>query len=376
LHNAAHLPDRYLTWGDFPRRALLKQNLMTERQVKTVGCPRFDFYSEPLIGLMPEKKELLKRLGFSDFSAPIVLWATNTPYSSREASVIIERQTKRAKKPLAEVQAHLEDHKTQFREHSQIVLELARRHPEWNFIIKVHPAEWINPYLDLEKETLNLKVAYNAPIGQFLRHADVLLQRNCTTATEAWMFGKPVINLEIGEYRRPVRDEYARGNHQVFSVCEAETAIINYLDGAEITVSQQRARAEFIADFYHKIDGKSHERCAAAIHEVLSAPEYTTEAQTLKNKLTKAAINEKKKRDDARLINKVKDLLGVDRDQTLRFWKKYFRKEAVHNAGKFTAEPEITGEMAAELYQKFDALLTHEKEFVKTAEKEVLLSSP
>ncbi len=366
LHHATHLPDLYMTWGDFPRRALLEEKLMVETRVQTAGCPRFDFYCQPYLNLMPSRREFVKQFGFSQSDAPLILWATNTPYSARSAAKMLERQTKRAKKPLAEVQAHIADHKIQWREHSRVVLELARRNPQWNFIIKVHPAEWVNPYLEMEEKNPNIKVAYNSPIRPFLYHAEILLQRNCTTATEAWMFGKPVLNLEIGEYRRPVREEYATGNHPVGNTDEAEIAVKKYLAGSQIPLSQQNARSAFIKDFYYLIDGNAHQRCAQAIHEVLSGENFSAADQTRKNELTANALQCREQRENARLPNRLNDLIGFDRNSSMKFWKKLnlwknlFAREAAQNAGLFKAEPEITPQMVEELYQIFDRLTVSE----------------
>ncbi len=356
LHNANHLPDKYLTWGEYPRRALLDEKLMTETQVETVGCARFDFYHEPYLNLMSSRADFVRQLGLANEDAPIVLWATNTAYSSRNASKMLERQIKKAKKPMAEVQDHISDHKIQFREHSALVEELARRNPQWNFVIKVHPAEWINPYLELSKRLTNIKVAFDAPIREFLFHADVLLQRNCTSATEAWMFGKPVINLEVGEYRRPVREEYASGNHLVYNVDEAEDAVNSYLSGRLISEEQQAAREAFIEEFYFKVDGLSAERTAKSINDVIRPDAYSDEMSSLKDKAARERLERKMANDDSKLANRLKDMIGIERGRSLRLWKGMVRREVKDNAGVFVAEPEITQEMVDELYNRFDSL--------------------
>lgn len=362
LHNASHLPDGYLTWGDYPRRALLGQNLMTEKQVRTVGCARFDFYREPYLSLMKSKFELATELGFENTAAPLILWATNTPYVSRNAGKILDRQTRKAKKPLAEVQAHIEDHKIQFQEHSKIISELATRHPEYNFVIKVHPAEWINPYLELSRDTSNIRIGYDAPIREFLFHADILLQRNCTTATEAWMFGKPVLNLEIGKYRRPVREEYAICNHRVFNLDEADAAIGKYLGGMQISESQKIARDKFVSDFCFKIDGKSSERCASAINEILALSESESANLNGNDGLTREARINLKIAEDSTIADKVKDFIGLDRTKSVRFWKKnriwkkLLHREPTANIGLFEAEPEITPEMVDQVHRRFDGI--------------------
>ncbi len=356
LHNASHLPDKYLTWGDFPRRALLKEKLMTEEQAISVGCPRFDFYRPPYLSLIRQRSEFVHEIGFQNTEAPLILWATNTAYASRNAKLMLERQTRKAKKPMSEVRDHIQDHRIQFEKHSELVETLAKRNPHWNFVIKVHPAEWINPYLKLSERNPNVKVAFDAPIREFLYHADILLQRNCTSATEAWMFGKPVINLEVGEYRRPVRPEYALGNHQVFNVDETEDAIAQYLDGLPISTEQQTVRDAFIQDFYFRIDGKSGLRSAAAINEVVSPESYSDVEIEKKERISAQKRIEFEKSVDARLSNRFKDFLGIDRETSMRVWRSWFRREAADNAGIFVAEPEITSDMAEALYRRFDGL--------------------
>jgi len=261
-----------------------------------------------------------------------------------------------AKKPIDEVKNHISDHMVQFAEHSRLVEELAKRNPGWNFIIKVHPAEWVNPYFDISERISNIKVAYNMPVREFLYHTDVLLQRNCTTATEAWILGKPTINLEVGNYLRPVREEYSSGTTRVTDLASAESAIIKFLSGASIESNQLKIRDEFIRDFYFETDGKSAERAASAISGIVAASEFSDEKVLAKDRL----VSEKRKKiaddEDASLFNRLKDLLGVRRSQSLRFWKNWFRFEARDNLGLFVAEPEISSEMVDEIFDQLDKL--------------------
>ncbi|MCM3874277.1 MAG: hypothetical protein ND895_26605 [Pyrinomonadaceae bacterium] len=357
LHGATGLIDLYLTWGNYPRSALLERNLMTETQVHTVGCPRFDFYRQPYLALMKTRADLLKPLGLKNPEAPLILWATNTPYASRNPKKMVRRQVRHAKKPEAEVRMHVEDHITQFREHSRAVLALALRHPDWNFVVKVHPAEWINPYVEMARETPNLHLVYNVAIREFLCHCDVLLQRNCTTATEAWMFGKPVLNLELGKYNRKVREEYRLGSHIVNNLEEADETTRNYLEGLPISPEQQRAREDFIKEFYHRVDGRASERCAELINRALSTPNYTDEDRARTQTATSHAYKKGKEAESNSVVNQIKDLLGLDRDISLRYWKRLLRNEAQGNLGVFEAEAEITPGMIAELYQHYSQVL-------------------
>lgn len=355
LTRTSQMVDCHFAWGDFVRDAVLEQRLTTAEQIHTVGCPRFDFYSEPYLSLMRPRAEFLSQLGIKNTEAPVILWTTSTTYAWRNQQKMFRRHVTKGNLPAAEVRAYLEDGRNQFQTHSRLVIELARRHPDWNFIIKVHPAEWINPYVALARDVPNVHLAFDAPIREFLYHCDVLLQRGCTTGTEAWMLNKPVLELEVGRYQLAPPTDYVEGNHVVFSVDEADTAIREYLAGVEIGPAQQAARAAFIRNVYYRIDGRSSERCAKIIDRVLTPPNYTDEDQARTAAAVAAAYADWQEQEDLRLPNRLKDLLGIRRDVSLRIWKRITR-EAKDNLGLFIAEPEITANMVLKLYARYDSL--------------------
>jgi surface carbohydrate biosynthesis protein len=353
LTDVADIVDCHFVWGDVVRNAILDDNVAAPDRVHTVGCPRFDLYREPYLSMVMSRDEFVHKLGIKNPDTPLVLWATNTTYVARNQKKILRRQVSRGKLIESDVRAELEDEKVQFREHSLVVEGLAERHPDWNIIIKVHPAEWINPYNALVKRHPNLYLGFNSPIRDYLFHSDVLLQRGCTTATEAWMLGKPVLEMEIGGFRNRTDERYRAGNRIVMSLDEADSAIREYLAGAPISGEQREAREQFIADFYYRIDGKASERCAERIHEVVSPPHYTDDECAATRSAAERAFAGWMAMEDARLTNRFKDLLGIRRNVSLRFWSRLFRNEARDNLGLFVPEIEITPEMTQELYNLY-----------------------
>ena len=359
------LVDCQFTWGEEARAALVEEQLSREEDVHAVGCPRFDFYREPYLPLMGSREEFLASLGASGWKGPVILWATNTSYSSRNQQLILRRQVRKGKMQEAEVRTMLEDQQTQFREHSRAVLELARRHPEWLVVIKVHPAEWINPYLDFQKEFPNVRVAFDAPIFKFLYHSDVLLQRSCTTAIEAWMLGKPVLELDIGQYQLATRADLTSGSESVRDVDAAEAAIRRYLEGAKIAPRLVEARKAFLRRFYYAIDGKASDRCAEIIDDLVRPPHYTdADRDQTQAALTRRA-QEWERAEDARWVNRIKDLFGISREKSLRFWKEIARREQDANRGFFHGEVEITREMVERLYRDYDRVLGESRTAVR-----------
>lgn len=356
LHGATRLVDCYLAWGEYVRNAILAESLMDPDRVHTPGCPRFDLYCEPFLSMRQSRDALLSSLGLKNPQAPFILWATNTPYASRDPKEILARYTQRAKYSGSAMQTFIADSVTQFRAHSQVVLDLARRHPEWNFVIKVHPAEWIDPYVELAKQAPNLALAYDAPIHAFLQHCDVLLHRNCTTATEAWMLFKPVVSLEIGQYRGPVRSEYLSGSHSAASVQDVDDAIHRFLEDAKIPASQQAARDAFIAEFYGPVDGRAGERCADLIARVMSPPLYTDDDHELTSLATLSAFSKWQAAQNRRWPNRLKAAIGVDRRTSLRLWR-HFQIRGRQNDG-CQAERDMTIESTNAAIARYNGLLS------------------
>jgi len=347
---STHLIDCHFTWGDSVRDAIVAAHLSPADRVHTVGCPRFDYYSDAFRSLMPDRETFLHGLGIKNAAAPVVLWCTSSSYAARDQQKMVRRQVTRGGVPEAECQAMLRDGQTQLRLHSQLIIELANRHPDFNFVVKVHPAEWIDPYVELTKQRSNVFLAYNAPIRGFLAHSDVLLQRGCTTATEAWMLGKPVLELSIGSYERPVRHDLVAGSHVVRSTDEADRALQGYLDGSSIADDLQGARADFLEKFCFKIDGQAAFRCAELIARTVSPPAHPDSDHALMRRLATKAHADAVHADDIRLPNRIKDAVGIPRERSLRIWRQLLDSEGRGNFGLFVAEVDITPAMVSSAY--------------------------
>ncbi len=353
---STHLIDCHFTWGDNVRDAVLASHLSPEDRIHAVGCPRFDYYSPALRALVPDRSEFLRELGIGNVEAPVILWCTNSFYVSRDQEKILRRQMAQGCIPEAECRAMLRDGQTQLSAHSRVVLDLAKRHPDWNFVIKVHPAEWINPYAELVKQSANMFLAYNAPIRGFLAHCDVLLQRGCTTSTEAWMLGKPVLELAIGSFEKPVRQDLVAGNHVVRSTEQADRALQDYLSGTAIPAEMEVARQAFLAKFCYKIDGQSAMRCAALINKTISPPQHPDSDHVLMRELAAKAHAESVRSENQRFTNRVKDALGIPRERSLRIWKPLLNTEVRDNLGLFVAEADITPGMVQSVYEQLGQL--------------------
>jgi surface carbohydrate biosynthesis protein len=354
LTGANSFLDCYLAWGDAGRRAVLDEGLVPEQRIRTTGCPRFDLYRAPYLALMRPKEEFLREEGLAHPSAPFVLWTTNTPSATREEDHHVHVSKTNRRLPSDEVRASFLDERRQFLANCEIFGALARRHPEWNFVIKVHPLEPMRPYVELAAGLPNVRVAHDAPVRDFLFHCDVLLQRGCTTATEAWMLGKPVLELEVETYRFAwAPKEFRDGNRVVKSLEEADEALVEALQDGSIPAGQRRAREAFLYEFFHGNDGHASDRVAQALHELVSPPSYTTEDAHRTKELFAEIRRRREEAASAHWGHRLKDAIGVPRATSLRFWNRPQQPK------QKVASREITRNMVDELWARYDAIHAH-----------------
>ena len=342
--------DCVLSWGESFRSVLVSESPIAAEKVHVVGCPRFDLYSKPYISSVVEPRvSFLARLGIHNHAAPIIVWTTNTYFT--------EARDQKSLMHIPEVKAEFENSREVYQNLSQLVVELARRHVDWNFVIKIHPSEVPDPYRDLPAQLPNIFVAADVSIRDVLYHSDVLVQRWSTTATEAWMLGKPVIEFARGAYHGSAKPEYLKGNHVVDSIEEADLALRAYASGMGIPVEQQLARAAFIRETYFKTDGQASKRCAEKIHELLSLPGYSDEDQARTRRSLLEARTQWLKAEERRFANRVKRLVGLSREDSLRAWLKRFWSNSNDGANPLPWDERISPFMIRDAYSNYDRFL-------------------
>ncbi len=166
LLQANRFIDCYLAWGEESRRNLVKAKMLDDAKITVVGCPRFDFYAPPYLSLMEDRATLLAQFGAPVTDAPIVLWTTNTCFAHGPQREQARSQVRHGRRPQRDFEEEVEDNRTQFAAQSASILEVARRHPEWTFLVKVHPFEPVEPYRELAEAMTNLYVAKGHPGAQ------------------------------------------------------------------------------------------------------------------------------------------------------------------------------------------------------------------
>jgi hypothetical protein len=174
------------------------------------------------------------------------------------------------------------------------------------------------------------------------------------------MLGKPVFEVMFGSYVVPMPLGYLESNHVVTGLSQLESLLRRYLEtpGVAIPEFQRRSRNDFLRRAYYRIDGKASERCAALLHELAVEAVHSGTDQLRIRAACASAYDVWQKTSAARFSNRLKALLGVPRETSLRFWKpSFWRFEDRPQQGDAWDES-VTPEMVQPLFDQFDRAQT------------------
>lgn len=316
------LVDLQIVWGEKIYEIIKKSGKIDHQKISLTGSSRFDFYHRRFQSLVTPREEFFQKRNMNP-EKKMLLWATNTSYVGLDEKNIIQKHSKNGQYTPEMVKRSLENGRLQYEDQRNLFTELAKIHTDWNFVIKIHPAEPVEKYLDLTIEFPGrIFVFYNEPIFEYLYHCDVLFQRNCTTANEAWMLNKPVFQIELRNYIDSGRVAFEKGNDLIRNLTEASEKLIYYSTQSSFPEEMLAIREAFIKEYYYKIDGASFVRIGDCIAQLFTTDQHLP--ITLK-KIFESIDKEQYIRNSkaqASLINRIKDVLGLEREKSLRFWKK------------------------------------------------------
>lgn len=179
--------DQILTWGDWMKEEVIKFLDYPSKNVTVVGMPQYDSFFEYKSNSTKAKKQIL--------------------YSTGHPSTI---------------------------PHEKMILELIASHllknlPDYKIIIRVHPNDNVEKYLDLKTKYPNVEAIENpgqrtaknhdkwAPnlndmqhYADILQNSSVVLNIASTVTLDASYFGTPVINIAFDEQPKPLATSIKR----------------------------------------------------------------------------------------------------------------------------------------------------------------------
>ncbi len=271
--------DLYLPWSDHVTENMIRLGTISVDRVMTVGNTRFDFYCPPLNKQVLSKEAFCRRYHL-DPQRPIVTWATqynyarflhrNQDFNRRDLAALGVRACYEAAGYDIE---RFPEH--QFHERlaaSAAFFQVAQSRPRVQFIIKSHPGEDIAFYQERVKEARqpNVSFVFQEYIWDLINSTDLHLHRHCTTAVEAWLLGKPTVEMKL-DVRTPFAwEEMQAGSDSAQSAADLGDIVDHYLAGHAVAEEMQQRRDAYIEKWFYKVDGRRCQEAARHIHDLLN----------------------------------------------------------------------------------------------------------
>jgi hypothetical protein len=239
-------------------------------KVRITGQPRFDFYR-------PEFQESLRRFlppAFRDGSTPLILLNTKVSVANPRF-LTLEKEydlyVNRLKLPREEVERHLRLGRESIAATCRIAEGLAGTFPDALVVIRPHPHERLQTYIDRCRPSANLAAVQDGEVAPWILRMAVLLQRHCTTAIEAALAGRPVIAPQWWPTSAFLPDA-EQVSYTAANVEEMNSLVRAACDGALPLKEEGRRRVdEIIETWLFRVDGRSAERVAQEIVQWLPA---------------------------------------------------------------------------------------------------------
>lgn len=257
--------DLCFVWNKIILDTMREERSIDLQKVRVIGVPRFDIYGDNLSSVIMRREGFLRKYNLNN-GYPVVTMTTNFTMASfaLKNREFFRKDTQELKtdKLGYNQEIALQDLKSREIFHKSF-MRLINDYPRVNFILKPHPSEDHTPYyaivekLNEEGAKGRTAVVTQEYIWDVLNATDVLLERSCLTGIEAWIMGKPTIELHLNPddwYHSP---PIASGSNEVFNYEQLRERIDYYLNGGVIDSSKLKNRENVIKLWCHNIDGEA-----------------------------------------------------------------------------------------------------------------------
>ena len=260
----------YLTWGTQTRDLLVREGFVTAERVFITGQPRFDVYRPPYLDAMRavatnRTRKTRPRL-LINFNYPIARPRFGTAKS--EVHALVERmswpedEARRLQRRQADARNEM----------LSLVDLLSSRIPTIEIAVRPHPFERVDDLLELTKKRENVVFAGNSPIQDWIVTSDLVLQRGCTTAIEAWLAGSLAVSptwvdADRGENIADKMSLEVDARSDLVGICES-LGRDGFLPGAAGAFEPTKAHVEKVVGWVGLCDGRSAWRVATALEQI------------------------------------------------------------------------------------------------------------
>ncbi|MEI7732401.1 MAG: surface carbohydrate biosynthesis protein [Verrucomicrobiota bacterium] len=277
-HKEAHI-DYYFCWNEKHQAGLREHRLgQGATKIEVCGVPRFDFYFKPWSRLFPRTQNPAR---------PVLLVCTNLAFA--RFAEIPESDADKFFAPfkdrIPQYRNYREAIQVHARERERLLqfLEALLANQAYDIVLRPHPREttgfyeaWLDRLPGPQRQRIRLDTQSN--ITELILNSDLELScETCTTALEAWIAGKPTIELVFEKHPLFYHPEIARLN----VCCEQPDQLLALVEQQLKTPAQPQlaeARIQHLAKWCHRPDGNASLAIANLLAEaVLHKPEVRRE---------------------------------------------------------------------------------------------------
>lgn len=297
-HKGAHI-DLFFCWNEAHKQAIQEQMPSSSfMRLEVCGVPRFDFYFKPWSDVFSQGCPARGK-------KPKILVCTNFAYARYDTQS--EADKKRFFSQFAVIPVARDYHgniaassraRTQF----LVFLEALARSTEFEITLRPHPREEASWYAEHiksfpEEARSSITIDSDSVVTALMQSCDLEIAcETCTTSMEAWMSGKPAIELVFE--RNPIffHEQVSRLNTLCDDPAQIVETVRHELNDAQGHVQGFSAgRREHLRKWCSSPDGHTSERVAEILCEAVKAkepmsPNFTLSERRkgLKLKLTNA----------------------------------------------------------------------------------------
>ncbi|MDD3375226.1 MAG: hypothetical protein PHY73_05840 [Candidatus Omnitrophica bacterium] len=253
--------DRYITWGDVQRKAIIDQGLFAEDEIVATGCPRYDFCAQPW-------RKALEKKGKGKFILINMRYGLLFPRYAKDTVSEIEKPFRKEIVSIHWCWRFINSMKGCVSIFESIEY-LTKAFPDLEIIVRPHPFERDDIYKIVFEDMPNVKVIREGFSLEWINSALAVIQKECSTAVESKLLNVPVLSINwLGET--------FTGSEATYKVAHP---INNPQELIDIIRALREGRADIknheidtmIYDYFGALDGQASERVCSEVESVLAS---------------------------------------------------------------------------------------------------------
>jgi surface carbohydrate biosynthesis protein len=276
FHKGSHM-DFYFCWNSIHQRALKEEGPGgPETRIEVCGVPRFDFY------LAPWKRIYARPLRPAG-SRPVLLLCTNLAMARYEN--LADSDAAKFFEPFRRVSMYDDyraviDYHIRGREKMLKFLHAMAASDRYDIILRPHPREVKDYYEGRlsewdDKVRQRISIDHDSNITELILNSDLEIScETCTTAMEAWVAGKPTVELVFERHPAFFHENQACLN----VLCDDPEKIVDIV-ASELNAPEQSeylaGRRQHLSTWCSSPDGGACERLAEVLAAAIHAKEPT-----------------------------------------------------------------------------------------------------